>query len=257
MKSVLLIASLNFVLACGVFAGTSGEQDKTPAPSEEKPAVVAEPLHRDGFFTFAAKMINPKNIDYGELIAERRNALADASATNSYFWYSAGSTVTVLILLFVLYVNLLEYHDYQWRAAEVITDLRNSEKLATAKTRQVIASYNRHLTQCNRVVEAEVAGRILPGAAVGQDMERAAESVRQKLQVAEVENRRLAEQLKNKEDLVKDLTNRLDALEEGQPIPAREPANTEKSDPELLALVTRLTRDLDFEKRRNAVLKGA
>ncbi len=256
MTRFLLVASLSFILACVAVAGTSAEKDKKPVPSEEKPAV-AEPLHRDGFFTFATRMINSKNIDYGELIAERRNTLADASATNSYFWYSAGSTATVLILLFVLYFKLLEYQDYQWRAAEVITDLRNSEKLATAKTRQAVASYKRHMVQCNRVVEAEVAGRVLPGAAAAQDMERAAESVRQKLQAAEVENRRLAEQLKNKEDLVKDLTSRLDALEDGQPIPAREAANTEKSDPELLALVNRLTRDLDFEKRRNGVLKGA
>ena len=55
-------------------------------------------------------------------------------------------------------------------AAEVITDLRNAEKLATAKTRQAIADYKRHMIQCNRVVEAEIAGRVLPGAVVDQEM---------------------------------------------------------------------------------------
>jgi hypothetical protein len=119
--------------------GQTSEQQKRPTPSTEEPAR-SVPRQRDGFFTFATKMINPKDTDYGELIAERRAALADASATNSYFWYSAGSTATVLFLLFVLYVQILGHKSYEWRAAEVITDLRNAEKLATAKTRQAIAT---------------------------------------------------------------------------------------------------------------------
>jgi hypothetical protein len=201
-------------------------------------------------------MINPKDTDYGELIAERRAALADASATNSYFWYSAGSTATVLFLLFVLYVQILGHKSYEWRAAEVITDLRNAEKLATAKARQAIADYKRHMIQCNRVVEAEVAGRVLPGAVVDQDMQRTAETLRQKLDAAEAENRQLGQQLRHKEELIADLNKRMDRLEQSELAGAQSPTSPQ-THPELIAVVDRLTRQLDAETRRNGSLKGA
>lgn len=245
---------LGLTLAFCAIAHTS-EQQKRPAPSTEEPAR-SVPRQRDGFFTFATKMINPKDTDYGELIAERRAALADASATNSYFWYSAGSTATVLFLLFVLYVQILGHKSYEWRAAEVITDLRNAEKLATAKTRQAIADYKRHMVQCNRVVEAEIAGRVLPGAVVDQDMQRTAESLRQKLDEAEADNKQLTQQLRHKEELIVDLNKRMDRLEQTEPAESQLHAN-QQAHPELIALVDRLTRQLDAEKRRNGTLKGA
>lgn len=256
MSRILLAGVLSFALGCGALAGQTAEQEKKAVPSQEKQASTVPP-QREGFFTFATKMINPKNTDYGQLIAARRAAFADASATNSYFWYSAGSTAAVLILLFVLYVKLLEHKSYQWRAAEVIADLRNAEKLATAKAKESIATYKRHMLECNRVVEHEIAGRVLPGAVANQDIQRTAESLRHDLQTSTAEINRLVEQLKSKENLIKDLTGRIDALEQADPITAQPTASSEKSYPELLALLNRLTRDLDLERRRNGALKGA
>ena len=202
-------------------------------------------------------MINPKDRNYGELIAERRAALADASATNSYFWYSAGSTGTVLVLLFLLYVKILEQKSYRWRAAEVITDLRNAEKLATAKAREAIETYKRHIIECNRVVEAEIAGRVLPGTALSREMDSKVESLREQLQGKTADNLRLAQQLEKKEELYRDLVKRMDLLEQAPLSEAKVTAGAQQADPELLALVNRLTRDLDMEKRRNGALKGA
>lgn len=256
MKRICVMGVLSFALTFRAPAGQTAEQQRTPAPSSGQPAASLS-SHREDLFTFATKMINPKNTDFGELIAQRRAALADASVTNSYFWYSAGSTATVLFLLFVLYVKLMSHNTYQWEVAEVIADLRNAEKLATAKARQAIAGYNRHMVQCNRVVEAEIAGRVLPGAVLNQDAQRTTETIRQKLDASEAETRQLAEQLKIKEALVEDLTHRIEALENADPAAPQPAARPEKSDPGLLALVNRLTRELDSEKRRNGALKGA
>ena len=256
MRKFWSVTILSVVLGSSTFAKQATEQNSKPVAPEEKPAV-AEPLHKDGFFTFATKMINPKNIDYGELIAERRNALANASATNSYFWYSAGSTTTVLVLLFVLYVKLLEYQDFRWRAAEVITDFRNSEKLATAKTRQAVASYKRHMVQCNRVVEAEIAGRVLPGGVIDQDMQLAMTSLRQELDASNEEKTRLKQQLQEKETFVRDMTKRMDAFEQTGPSMPLASANSPESTSELMMVINRMARELDAEKRRNAALKGA
>jgi hypothetical protein len=231
------------------------EEERRPAPAQEQ-QVNPGPPQREGFFSFATKMINPKDTDFGELIAERRAALADASATNSYFWYSAGSTATVLFLLFALWVQILGHKSYEWRAAEAITDLRNAEKLATAKARQAIATYKRHMIQCNRVVEAEIAGRVLPGVAVDQDLQRTAEGLRQKLEATETDNRQLAQRLRDKEELIADLNKRMDRLEQVEPAESQSQTN-QQAHPELLALVDRLTRQLDAEQRRNGSLKGA
>jgi hypothetical protein len=202
-------------------------------------------------------MINPKDTDYGKLLAERRAALADASATNSYFWYSAGCTGTVLVLLFVLYIQILEQKSYRWRAAEVITDLRNAEMLATAKAREAIAAHKRHMIDCNRVVEAEVAGRMLPGTALGRDMESKLESLGDQLQAKAAENLRLAAQLEKKEELYRDLVKRMDLLEQAPPSEMKATLGAQQGNSELLALVNRLTRDLDMERRKNGALKGA
>jgi hypothetical protein len=139
--------------------------------------------HREGFFSFVTKMVNPKDIDFGELIAERRQALADASVANPYFWYGAGSTMAVLVLLFALYVKILEGNSFRWRSAEVI------------------ARHNRNMSDCNRVIEAGVAGRALPGTVLGQDMERTVYSLRQELDASDEENRRLKQQLQEKKRL--------------------------------------------------------
>lgn len=256
MRRICVMALLSLALTFRAPAGQTVEQQRTPAPSSGQSAASLS-SHREDLFTFATKMINPKDTDFGELIAQRRAALADASVTNSYFWYSAGSTATVLFLLFVLYVKFMSHNTYQWEVAEVITDLRNAEKLATAKARQAIAGYNRHMVQCNRVVEAEIAGRVLPGAAANQDVQRTAETLRQKLDAAEAENRQLSEQLKRKEALVDDLTGRIEALEAISSGSSQVPATAEKGDPGILALVNKLTRELDLEKRRNGALKGA
>lgn len=256
MKRMCVMGLLSFALTFRAPAGQTAEQQRTPAPSSGQPAASLS-SHREDLFTFATKMINPKDTDFGELIAQRRAALADASVTNSYFWYSAGSTATVLFLLFVLYVKLMSHTTYQWEVAEVITDLRNAEKLATAKARQAIAGYNRHMVQCNRVVEAEIAGRVLPGAAIDQDAERRAETVRLKLEASEAENRQLTQQLRHKEDLIADLNKRMDRLEQSEPPRAPSQQTGQQTNPELIALVDRLTRQLDAETRRNGSLKGA
>jgi hypothetical protein len=213
--------------------------------------------HREGFFSFVMKTVNPKDIDFGELIAERRQALADASVTNPYFWYGAGSTIAVLILLFALYVKILEGNSFRWRSAEVIADLRNSEKLAIAKAKEAITRYNRHMSDCNRVIEAGIAGRALPGAVLGQDMERTVYSLRQELDASDEENRRLKQQLQEKETLVRDMTKRMDVLEQADPSVVQVPVNSSESISELMTVINRMARELDAEKRRNGVLKGA
>lgn len=256
MKSLCAMALLSLALAFSMAAGQAANQQRTPVPSSGRPAASLS-SHREDLFTFATKMINPKDTDFGELIAQRRAALADASVTNSYFWYSAGSTATVLFLLFFIYVKLMSHKTYQWEVAEVVTDLRNAEKLATAKARQAIAGYNRHMIQCNRVVEAEIAGRVLPGAAVDQDAERRADTVRLKLEAAESENKQLTQQLRHKEQLIADMNKRMDRLEQSEPARAPLQQINQQTNPELLALVDRLTRQLDAETRRNGSLKGA
>lgn len=256
MRRIESVAVMGLALVCSVYSAQRAEQEDALAPSQEERSTAAQP-QRDGFFSYVTKMINPKDTDYGKLIADRRAALADASATNSYFWYGAVSTGTVLVLLFVLYVEILEQKSYRWRAAEVITDLRNAEKLATAKAREAIATYKRHMIECNRVVEAEVAGRLLPGTALSRDMESKLEGLREQLQAKTAENLRLAEQLEKKEELYRDLVKRMDLLEQASPSEVKGTAGAQPTNSELLALVSRLTRDLDVERRRNGALKGA
>jgi uncharacterized coiled-coil protein SlyX len=131
------------------------------------------------------------------------------------------------------------------------------ENLASERAEHATSMYNQHMSDCNRVIEAEVAGRVLPGAILSQDMERTVDSLRQELETATAENRRLMQQLQEKDGLLRDLTRRMDALEQSSPAAPSEKASSQQSNPELLAMVNRLTRELDAEKRRNGALKGA
>lgn len=255
MRSICLAEILSLTIALSVF-GQTQDRDTRPEIAERKQMNNTQ-ARRDGFFSFAARMINPKDTNYGDLIAERRAALADATVRNPYFWYCAGSTLAILFLLFALYVKILDGKRYLWQCAEVITDLRNMENLASERAEHATAIHNQHMSECNRVIEAEVAGRVLPGAILSQDMERTVDSLRQELETATAENRRLMQQLQEKDGLLRDLTRRLDALEQSSSSVPSEKTSSQRSNPELLAMVNRLTRELDAEKRRNGTLKGA
>lgn len=254
MTRFWLLLVLSVAVEC-LSGQTQDSKRNSYDPASRKDASIQS--HREGFFSFALKMVNPKDIDYGEWIAERGQALADASATNPYFWYGFGSTMAVLALLFALHVKILEGQSFRWRAAEVIADLRNSEKLAIAKAKEAIARYNRHMGDCNRVIEARVAGRALPCSALEQDLERMVDNLRQSLEATNAEKQQLSLQLESKEKLCRDLTTRIDALEQAEPSVVQVPADSPKSTTELIALINRLTRELDVERRSNGTLKGA
>jgi hypothetical protein len=254
MRSICLAGILSLGLALSAL-GQTQDGDTRAIPGERKQANNIQA--RDGFFSFATKMINPRDTNYGDLIAERRAALAEATVTNPYFWYSAGSTFAILFLLFALYVKVLDGKSYLWQCAEVINDLRNMEKLASKRAEHATAIYNQHMSDCNRVIEAEVAGRVLPGVILSQNMERTVDNLRQELETATAENRRLIQQLQEKDSLLRDVTKRMDVLEQSSPSMPSEKTSSQRSNPELLAMVNRLTRELDAEKRRNGALKGA
>ena len=69
-------------------------------PQGQRQAAQARPLYqrRDTWYEFLLKQFNPSNFNYGVWIEERRQIFLDASLRNSYFKYSLGTTIALLIM---------------------------------------------------------------------------------------------------------------------------------------------------------------
>jgi hypothetical protein len=78
---------------------------------------------KDDFFHASTKLVNPKDVDYGAVLEQRRKALLDASVTNPFFWYSALTTGLLIVLMVAYGVRVMDEKRKLWRAAEIPTDV--------------------------------------------------------------------------------------------------------------------------------------
>src|SRR6202044_1565648 len=127
-----------------------------------------------------------------------------------------------------------------------------------------IQKYNRHMEECNRVIESQLSGRASPTALEATDARNELTRLRGELDTVDSDRKVLKAKLDDKERLIDELSVRLDALEKagqtGSSIQPRNGSGTpgpNETERKLIARINQLTEQLEAEKQKNRTLKGA
>ena len=219
---------------------------------------------KDNFFDGSTKLVNPKDIDYGTMLEQRRRAFLEASLTNPFFWYSALTTAFLIVLMLAYGVRVMDEKRKLWRAAEILTDVWNDGEHARATAHSAIEKFNGHMQECNRVIESQLSGRPSPAAVEAEDARRELTRVRSELDKVDSERKAIKAKLEEKEKVVDDLSVRVGSLEQSGGNGSASPGNRQngneprdETERRLIARINQLTQQLEAEKQKNRALKGA
>ena len=167
-------------------------------PQGQRQASPVRPIYqrRDTWYEFLLKQFNPSNFNYGAWIEERRQVFLDASVRNSYFKYSLGTTIALLVMAMLYTKQWIDHRRAMWITAEMMTDLYNHDLYSRDVAEKAIQKYNQHIERCNRAIEAAQHGSALPVATGDADLLNAQlQKTAGELNLANTDNAALQEQL--------------------------------------------------------------
>jgi len=135
----------------------------------------------------------------------------------------------------------IDHRRTMWITAEMMTDLYNHDLYSRDVAEKAIQKYNQHIERCNRAIEAAQHGSTLPAATADADLLNAQlQKTAGELNVANTENAALQEQLKQKSNVIVELSLRADALlkKNGGNLASSQPINLSGADPNLISIST-------------------
>ena len=166
---------------------------------------------RETIFEFYLKVLNPRQINWGNEIDRRLAVLADQSIGNPYFRLCALQTGLILVLLLVCWLWWDKMGQIKWIAAEALTDAINAKRLADHKALEAIGQYNRHIEMCNRVIEGQESGiGVGKGTA---DWQREVRDLQTQLATERTHSAKLDDELKQRDKTQTQLERRLTDME--------------------------------------------
>jgi hypothetical protein len=211
--------------------------------------------HRDTFWDFWSRQFNPRNIDYGTWLEQRRRAFLEQAGANPYFWFSFWALGAICFLLLWLAKERIDRKCTEWEAASSMADLANYAEFCKRNAMEAIREHNEHVEVCNRVIESAETGRPVTPGASGPQWKAEMEALREKAETMEAANARLKAQLEAKEASLTALSARVDELarlQDGKPNGAGANSNPNL---DLVARVNRLTAELEALRDENKRLK--
>ena len=222
---------------------------------------------RETWYEFLLKQSNPRNVDYGAWIEKRREAFLDATVKKPYFWYSASVTAGMLFMIVACVKLFLDHRRSMRIIAEMMADIYSHDRLSRQLAAEAIEKYNRHIEACNSTIEASEAGETRPGWGDTQVGRLTAELrlITDQLQATTQERNKLQAELRQKSQIVADLSMRINDLSK-KGIGAREtrvgasvPAATDAlgGGARFVGQINRLQEELYAERQKNKRLKGA
>lgn len=244
-----------------------GQEQQTPRQetrhtvgqrSLDEPRPSAQPyVRKDDFFRFATKQVNSSDKNWGAWIEQRRRAFMEAMVANPFFWYSALATCLLVVLMVAHGIRIMDEKRKLWHAAEILTDVWNQEIYSQSVAQAATDKYNRHMLECNRVIETQVSGRPSPGMLEASDAKDQLERLRAERDNLDSDNRRLKAELEKHDGIIRNLSDRVRDLEPqpDQNGSGRQPGSSD-TERRLIAKVNQLRQELEAEKQKNRALKG-
>ena len=206
---------------------------------------------RETFWEFWWHRVNPRNINYGAWIEQRRQVFLEQAGANRYFWFAFWEFAGVCFLLLWATKERMDRKDTEWEAAECLADLANYADYCKRHAVEAIQQHNDHIEVCNRVIESAETGRPTAAGGSGEsDWKAEAEKLSSELAQTIADNTKLAAQLEQKTATVTDLSARIDELARNQNAKADGPSNMD-----LVGRVNRLTGEVQALRQENIRLK--
>lgn len=97
--------------------------------------------------------INPRDRDFGTMIADAREHLVEQTAENSYFWITLGQSLTILLLVGYIFWLFRQRNDRLEISVNIVTQLANSYLYTRSRAIDAITRHNRLVDDYNALAE--------------------------------------------------------------------------------------------------------
>jgi hypothetical protein len=186
------------------------------------PSAAAGKLGRneDTFWDFWLRQFNPQRTDYGALLEEKRRRFLAQAGANPYFWFAFAELAAVCFLLLWVTKQRIDRRELEWEAAGCMADLANYAHFCRNQALEAVAKHNEHIELCNRLIESEETGKPVPPGGTSDEQRQTIDRLQKELADKVADNRRLEAELTSEKSKMRNLTTRLDALEQARNGPA-------------------------------------
>ena len=200
---------------------TNQEQRSANDVRRYSPSAAAGKLGRnqDTFWDFWLRQFNPQRTDYGALLQEKRRQFLAQVGGNPYFWFAFAELAAICFLILWVTKQRIDRRELEWQAAGCMADLANYAHFCKQQALEAVARHNEHIELCNRLIESEETGKPVPPSGVSDEQRQTIDRLQKELADKVADNRRLEAELTSEKSKMRNLTTRLDALEQGRGAP--------------------------------------
>jgi hypothetical protein len=145
--------------------------------------------------------INPNDTDWGGIWEQHKEEFVNRIGS-PYFQYSLVTTVVIVWLFVVLFVQHGSHRRAQEVAVQSIADVRRHDEYARQAAREAIRRYNEHIESCNRVIEAADSGARWMSSTEVEAMELEAQQARTEATALREETKRLRDEIQKQSAVI-------------------------------------------------------
>ena len=218
----LLLLTAFIVLAEESSDAKNHERHSANDVKRYSPSAAAGKLGRnqDTFWDFWLRQFNPRRTDYGALLEEKRRRFLAQVGANPYFWFAFAELAAICFLLLWVTKQRIDRRELEWEAAGCMADLANYAHFCKHQALEAVAKHNEHIELCNRLIESEETGKPVPPGGASDEQRQTIDRLQKELADKVADNRRLEAELTSEKSKMRNLTTRLDALEQARSGPA-------------------------------------
>ena len=156
--SILILAavfpSLNTAQTARHTQKQTPSSDQAKLDSQRRYDPLAGQKHlQDGPLDKFLDSINPRDRDFGALIADARERLVEQTAENSYFWITLVQSFTILLLVSYIFWLFRQRNDRLEISVNIVTQLANSYLYTRSRAIDAIGRHNRLVDDYNALAE--------------------------------------------------------------------------------------------------------
>ena len=156
--SILILATIFPSLNQAQTARHSRQQIANSDQSKVEAQLRYDPLAghthlQDGPLDKFLDSVNPRDRDFGAMIADARERLVEQTADNSYFWITLGQSFTILLLVGYIFWLFRQRNDRLEISVNIVTQLANSYLYTRSRAIDAISRHNRLVDDYNALAE--------------------------------------------------------------------------------------------------------
>jgi hypothetical protein len=199
---------------------------------------------RETWYERVLHQINPSDTDWGGIWEQHKQDFLNRLG-NPYFQYSVGTTVAIVWLFVVLFVQHGSHRRAQEVAVKCMADTRRHDEYARQVAREAIRRYNEHIESCNRVIEAADSGARWMSSAEVEALELEAHQARNEATALREETKRLRDEIQKQSAVIAGMPARPGEAQ------ASLPFTKDATVSQYVTRINELTQELLEERKKN------